>query len=268
MNISPTGHFFGNTTRKLDLDGLTVTDTEYSYEFIDWHFHEHSHFELTLKGTTSVGNRRETIPYGADTLLFHNRQEPHYNVKPSGLTRGFQFEISDDWFRRFAFDEGSLPDSSFISHPGIKLLFYNLYKETKQADDVSPLSIDALAVDIFTILNRQTVRAERGRPDWVARIESRLREDVTTPPTLQHLALDLNLHWAHLSREFPRHFNCTFGAFIRQVRVEKSLSLLRNADLSLTEIAVACGFSDQSHFIRCFREFLGLTPKEFRKILR
>lgn len=268
MLISPTGQFFGNTTQKLDLSGLTITDTEYSYEFIDWHFHEHSHFELTLRGTTSVGNRKEKIPYGADTLLFHNRREPHYNVKPSGLTRAFQLEVSEDWFRRFELDEDRLPDSAIIAHPAVKLQFYNLYKESKLAVEAPPLAIDTLAVDIFTTLNRLAVRSERGRPDWVARIEDRLRDELAAPPTLQQLALDLNLHWAHLSREFPRHFNCTFGSYIRRIRVEKSLSLLRDTSLSLTEIAAAGGFSDQSHFIRCFREFLGLAPKEFRKLVR
>jgi AraC family transcriptional regulator len=268
MYISPTGHFFGHTTRKLALDGLTVTDTEYSYEFINWHFHEHSHFELTLRGTTNVGGRKGKIPYGADTLLFHNRQEPHYNVKSAGLTRGFQLEISDEWLRRFDLDESRLPDSSFISHPGVKLLFYTLFKETKLADDASPLAVAALTVDIFTALNRGIVRPERGRPGWVAKIEGRLRDDLTAPPTLQELSKELNLHWAHLSREFPRHFNCTFGAYVRRIRVEKSLSLLHDSNLSLTEIAAAGGFSDQSHFIRCFREFFGLAPKEFRKLLR
>lgn len=268
MNISPTGQFFGNTTQKLDTGGLTVTDTEYSYEFIDWHYHEYSHFELTMRGKTCAGNKRETFQCAADTLLFHNRKEPHYNVKPAGQTRGFQLEITPEWNRRFDLDEHRLPDSAMVSHPGVKLLFYNIYKEAKLADDVSALSIDALALDMLATLRGVTGVTERRRPGWVKKIDEMLREDFAQPPSLNLLADELNLHWAHLSREFPRYFHCTFGAYLRRIRIEKSLGLLRDDRLNLTEIAMACGFSDQSHFIRCFREFLGVTPKTFRKLAR
>lgn len=266
MNSLPAGQFYGQTNQKLELNGLTITDTEYSYVFIDWHYHEHSHFELTMRGDTCAGNRRETFYCSADTLLFHNCQEPHYNVKPAGTTRGFQLEIAPQWSRQFDLNLGTLPDSTNVLHPGVKLLFYNIYKESKLADDVSALSIDALLLNMLTTMRGLAGHTENRRPTWVKTMDEMLRENFLEPPSLQTIATELNLHWAHLSREFPRYFHCNFGAYIRQIRIEKSLALLRDKDLSLTDIALQCGFADQSHFIRCFREFLGVTPKTFRKL--
>ncbi|NJM53248.1 MAG: helix-turn-helix transcriptional regulator [Blastocatellia bacterium] len=77
----------------------------------------------------------------------------------------------------------------------------------------------------------------------------------------------MDVHWVHLSRDFPRYFRCNFSEYVRKIRVEKSLNLLRNQQLALTEIALICGFADQSHFIRSFKQFHGITPKKFRQII-
>jgi AraC family transcriptional regulator len=45
------------------------------------------------------------------------------------------------------------------------------------------------------------------------------------------------------------------------------MSLFLNRELSLTDIALESGFSDQSHFLRCFREMNGMKPSVYRKLL-
>ena len=49
-------------------------------------------------------------------------------------------------------------------------------------------------------------------------------------------------------------------------RVEESKALLLNSTLSLTEIAIKCGFADQSHFTRSFAAAVGATPGRWRLI--
>lgn len=266
MNFPPTGQFYGRNNQTLELRGLTLTDTEYSDEFVDWHYHENPHFTLITRGDLRQGTKRETYECSADTLLFHNSQEPHYNVKPAGLTRGFQMEIHPQWSLPFELKLESLPNCSKITHPSIKLLFYNIYKEAKLPDDLSSLTIDALVMEMFSAMHGIEAFTANGTPRWVKKADELLHDRFDQPLSLQELSVELNLHWAHLSREFSRYFHCTFGTYVRKIRVEKSLALLRNKNLSLTDIALRCGFSDQSHFIRCFKEFTGITPKAFRKI--
>jgi AraC family transcriptional regulator len=50
--------------------------------------------------------------------------------------------------------------------------------------------------------------------------------------------------------------------------VEFASNQLASTDASLGEIAAAAGFSDQSHFSRTFKSYLGITPGEYRKIIR
>ena len=103
-----------------------------------------------------------------------------------------------------------------------------------------------------------------------------------TPPLLIGKALDfmqMNLH-SNISRDetarhagiSPSHFSRllkertgrTFTELLRQCRVDLACDLLRSTELSLAEIANACGFCDQSYFTRVFQDVKGMTPKPFR----
>ena len=52
--------------------------------------------------------------------------------------------------------------------------------------------------------------------------------------------------------------------YVNQYRLEKSISLLRNTGMSITEIAYACGFSNTSYFCELFHKYYGTTPGKFR----
>jgi len=84
---------------------------------------------------------------------------------------------------------------------------------------------------------------------------------------LSDLAKIVNIHPIHLSRDFKKYFHCTLGAYLRKLKVENSLKILNESE-SLSEVALECGFSDQSHFIRCFKENIGITPLKYRNILK
>ena len=267
MNCFGLGQFRGETYQTIAFDGITTTETEYDYKFIDWHYHENPYFSLTTLGTCHDSNKRETFECGTDSLLFHNSQEPHYNSKTDILTRGFQVELSQDWCRKFEVDLNSLPKSAIVQNPNIKLRFYNIYKESKLSDDTSNLTIDSLLLQIFETMRGVESSLISIKPHWVKKIDEILNDNFDQPLTLQGLSTELDVHWVHLSRDFPRYFRCNFSEYVRKIRVDKSLNLLRNQQLSLTEIALMCGFADQSHFIRCFKNFHGITPKKFRQII-
>jgi AraC-like DNA-binding protein len=82
--------------------------------------------------------------------------------------------------------------------------------------------------------------------------------------TLTDLARCAGRHPVQISREFHRYFGCTIGAYVRQVRIAHAQRLLSREEMSVAEIALACGFSDQSHFTTHFRRLTGLPPKKFR----
>lgn len=67
-----------------------------------------------------------------------------------------------------------------------------------------------------------------------------------------------------IEQRFLETTGLPMGFFVRKVRFQKAVNLLRfKKELSLTKIGLMAGYYDQSHFIREFKEFSGLTPKEF-----
>jgi transcriptional regulator of acetoin/glycerol metabolism len=73
----------------------------------------------------------------------------------------------------------------------------------------------------------------------------------------------LSVH--HFARQFKQSIGVTPHHYLTQKRVERAQEMLAQTDLSLSEIAYATGFSDQSHLARHFRHMLGTTPREFRR---
>jgi AraC-like DNA-binding protein len=75
---------------------------------------------------------------------------------------------------------------------------------------------------------------------------------------------------AHLSEaHFIRTFRATFGEtphrYLQRRRVERSMSLLRETDRSVTEICFAVGFGSLGTFSRTFREIVGESPTAYRR---
>jgi AraC-like DNA-binding protein len=79
------------------------------------------------------------------------------------------------------------------------------------------------------------------------------------------LAELVDLSVSQLQREFGRLFGITPIQYIREVRVGVARHQLETSDQPLTNVAVQCGFYDQSHFTRQFKASTGLTPHDYRR---
>ncbi|ALL06076.1 AraC family transcriptional regulator [Pedobacter sp. PACM 27299] len=264
MKILQTGQFFGNTNETKTLGSLTLTDTEYTQEKVDWHYHENAYFTFLLDGRVLEGNKKEIYHCTAGALLFHNWQEPHYNIKPKGFTRGFHIEFKPDWFQNFDLNISNLQGSINLYNPQLKALMYNIFKESKQ--NTGSLAIDTLLIELFTKANKNENRLSRNVPHWVMKIRELLNDDLSYDWSLYNLSKQLDIHPVHLSRDFSKYFGCGIGQYIRAIRVQQSLSMIVKGESSLTAIALDCGFADQSHFIRSFKSLHQITPFAYRKL--
>lgn len=95
-------------------------------------------------------------------------------------------------------------------------------------------------------------------------IEANL-EDTISIKTLAHAA---GLSMYHFARAFKQSEGVTPHAYLVSCRLRRAQELLTQTDLSVSEIARASGFSDQSHCTRRFRERLGVTPSSYRWAMR
>lgn len=82
---------------------------------------------------------------------------------------------------------------------------------------------------------------------------------------VKDLAASLDMSVGHFCRAFKRTFGMPARIWIRRRRIELAQSLMVTTGASLSEIALNCGMSDQSHFTRSFRRIVGETPSSWRQ---
>lgn len=266
MKCSKPGQFYGKTNETVFLKGVILNDADYIHDRVDWHFHENSYFTFILEGGTIDGNKKQVYECSSGGLLFHNWQDAHYNIASGKSTRGFHVEIFPEWFSSFDIPVDAVEGSISIADPQVKMLMYTIFKETKLNRATKQLAIDALLIEIFGLLSHTAGKTTGKKPGWVGKVRDALH-DPSENWQLADLAKLADVHPVHLSRTFSKYFNATLGDYIRTVKVQQALSLLPDKEISLTDIAIQCGFADQSHFIRSFKSYQQLTPLRYRKLL-
>jgi AraC family transcriptional regulator len=82
---------------------------------------------------------------------------------------------------------------------------------------------------------------------------------------IKDLAASLDISVGHFCRAFKHTFGMPARIWIRHRRIELAQGLMLTTGASLSEIALSCGMSDQSHFTRSFRRIVGGTPSSWRQ---
>lgn len=110
-----------------------------------------------------------------------------------------------------------------------------------------------------------TARAENQIVDRALQIIS---QTVTRRLSVTELADAVHVSVPYLCRLFDHHLGMPPGQYITKIRVEECKLLLRQGELSMSDIARKMGFSSAQHFSRQFRRCCGITPSEYTRSLR
>jgi AraC-like DNA-binding protein len=92
-----------------------------------------------------------------------------------------------------------------------------------------------------------------------------IRDHFHTPITNQELARLAHMSVRAFERKFHAQFHVTPQKYLRKLQMRMASRALVYSDLALADVALSCGFADQSHFTRQFRRHFGRTPREYRE---
>ena len=87
------------------------------------------------------------------------------------------------------------------------------------------------------------------------------------PLEVQELARLCHMSYSHFAKLFRENYGRSCKEYIKYIRLNKAQDLLVNSDLDIDYIAQETGFYDSSHFIRQYKSWRGITPKQERKFI-
>lgn len=99
----------------------------------------------------------------------------------------------------------------------------------------------------------------------LVRVTEYINEYLSQGIKLEDLASHIGITQFHFSRLFKKSTGMSPHQYVMQQRIERAKQLLKTADISITDIALDCGFNSQSHLGKYFRQLTGITPKAYRQ---
>jgi AraC family transcriptional regulator len=258
--------YFGAAIKENTVAGIRLLENVYAPErYIPLHAHENASISFLLQGYCDDSLERKQRYCRPSTLIFHPAGESQTSRYHRAGGRLFVIDLSTPWVKRIR-EHAPVPDTpAVVTGTPFAVLAWRLYQEFRAADEVSGLAIEGLLLEILAGAARSEAKQRPGRiPPWVDRARELIRCRFAERLSLEGIAQEVGRHPVHLARSFREHCGSTLGEFQRQVRVEFAMRELARAKTPLSEIALAAGFSDQSHFSNIFKRHTGMNPAQFR----
>lgn len=127
--------------------------------------------------------------------------------------------------------------------------------------------ITRLQYDMVHYYTRQVERVRHGNyaTDLVRTVAKYVQRHLSEAITTDQIAEHCFLSRQHLSRRFTQEAGVPLAAFVRNEKIEEAKRLLRYTDKTVSAIGLYLGFASQGHFVRVFKDMVGMTPGEYRE---
>jgi AraC family transcriptional regulator len=211
----------------------------------------------------------EVVPAGSSVLVrYQGSMDPLLiYLEPSLVVRVAAESFEFDPTRTV------VPPLDGLNVPELRSAMLAVDAELRAGGVGGPLMVEALGTLLSVHLIRHTTGAHRlpASADGVLprrklrTVIEYIMENLEGRPTLEQMAAVVHLSPYHFARQFKAATGLPPHQYAIRRRVEGAQHLLRtDGELSLAEVALRVGFSDQSHFSLHFKRIVGVTPRQFR----
>jgi AraC-like DNA-binding protein len=234
---------------------------------LPWHDHATPTICFVLNGRFTESWRGGSIACTASTLKITPAGERHWDAFNRGDVRGLLIEADQQQVAAIRPHSAVLDERESFQGGPLSTYGWRVYHEMQVMDSSAPLAIEGLLLELVASASRLRLNHALGRgiPRWLEEARDRIHTELACRPSLSGLAESVGVHPVTLARGFRQTFGCTVGEYVRNLRIERATLQLAETELSLAEIALGAGFSDQSHFSNLFRQHTGFSPSRFRE---
>lgn len=256
------GTYSGKVQNKKEYAGFIASRTTYVDDFnTEFHYHENPHLSFILLGGNYEHKKSLKYVRTVGDVLFYYSGEMHKTIPTNENTKNLNLEIDINFLKENFISETEL--ESVVEHSlNSRLFMLKIHSELQLSDTITETAIQALLFNFIKENKTDNYKANT----WVNKLNDILNDEWNINHNLSGLSHQLGVHPVTISKHFNKYFGCSYGDYVRKLRIDKSLKLIKNTNHSLTEIAFMCGFADQSHFTRVFKNYTGIKPKYFQRL--
>lgn len=234
-----------------------------------------------------VFNQNETLESGDMFCLWSNipHQYGHLNeavAKPNEIT----FTSTSDALRMFwiALDGKQAPILARmiglaqnkrvlknILNPRVEQVISEICELLQEMDKISvQYRSDAKVLSLIYSLFHEISTQGTGQfwdedDDWLSNAEEYIRLHCMDGVTVHDVVRHVGLSRSHFSRSFTTKYGFSPNEFIKRIKMDKAVEMLKVRDYSITEIALTLGYPDLYSFTRAFTRHFTISPSRYRK---
>ncbi|MDR9795083.1 AraC family transcriptional regulator [Aeribacillus pallidus] len=260
-------HMPSNFSKKalfyLIYSGTFYCTNEYLVERNNWNSYLFMHVR---KGKMRIKYEDREFIATENTFVFLNCHKPHlYQAEEDTIFDWIHFSgnASDDYFELLFSNNGCVYsiNNNFVINDCMTSIL-DMAENDKIDEDAISIMIHKILYELKQLLNHADELHIKSIRSAIVYIENHYQDQIN----LTDLANCAGLSPFHFSRIFKKHMNCSPYQYLIGYRINNAKKLLHNTNLSIQEIAFACGFNSVSHFITMFKKHTNLSPKKFREI--
>lgn len=250
---------FGQIVRRAEYAGVCVSERIHAQcAELQKHAHETLQVCLIVEGELVEefdGIRLEGAP---GTVIIRPAMAVHRDTFRTAFVRTLLVE----YFR------GPRFDVLFAARPAQLLCAGVMGEIGRELRATDLASLTALEGAVLQLAARMIRSSSDPHSALAARVRRKIDDVFPGRVDVGALAAELQVSRSHLFETFRRLEGKTVGEYVAARRLERARQLLAETSAPLSEVAVACGFADQSHLTRAFRVTVGETPAQFRRRTR
>jgi AraC family L-rhamnose operon transcriptional activator RhaR/AraC family L-rhamnose operon regulatory protein RhaS len=248
------------------------------------HTHDFHEMEIILSGSAVNSINGKSFPIGPGDVFIVGKGATHEITQVDRLelyNLGFRSQamrgIGNDLLKLpgfralFLMDQPTDPMSHRLKLDSVQLktvrqLLDEMYEEYCRNLPGCQTVLLSEFTRLAVLLSRNYSRDIPEKSLWqMASVVAEMEQHYAEPISIADLAESAYLSERHLRRQFEAVYQQSPKAYLQNIRLNAAMQQLRQENLSITDIALACGFSDCNHFSRVFRQRFGISPTEYRK---
>ena len=249
--------------------GLSVVESRYPPGTrLPLHVHERACLSLMLRGgqRESIGSRSHECP--SHSAVLKPAEVEHENIVGQEGAYGLFVEMSPAVAESLSDAMASRIEAECFADADTRRLVRRIGQEVELRPPGAELVVEGLLFELLGALVRKRARPVTRRADaWLSRAMEYLEANYRSRFSLADVAAGAGVHPSHLAEVFRSRHAMSVGEWVRVRRLEYAREALLDPRRSISEVALAAGFADQSHLTRLFRGRFGVTPSEFRRAM-